>query len=189
LSLIEHATHKDLALRLFYLGIQDQIWSYLYFMNSSSRAYRSNAILFDSLKTIVKQYGFPTLSMVGVLASTNAFLILQHAPKIQTKYYKMVKKAHLNHDFPASAYAYLTDRWLMHRHKKQLYGSQFVRNAKSKKLYGDKFILFPVKDFEHINERRKEIGMSTTIEEHVESLWGDDYLIPETYYKKNRQKK
>ncbi len=55
----------------------------------------------------------------------------------------------------------------MNKNKEQLYGTQLYRNKKTEKKYGDKNVLYPVKDFKNINERRKQIGFSISIEDFV----------------------
>ena len=64
------------------------------------------------------RYGFPTISMVGKHASTQAFLLLQHSPYIR-KYYKLIKRAYLNGEIDPVQYAMVTDRLLTEDGKPQ----------------------------------------------------------------------
>ena len=186
LQLLDSATNKPLALQLFYLGIADQEYRiYLPILQQindslSPKMMQNDRCLYDTLETIIKQHGFPTLSMVGKLASVNAFLLLQHSPKIKNKYYKMVREAYLQNDFDPISYAMLTDRWLMRKKKRQLYGTQCIENNRVFKKYKTS-ILYKVKDFKNVNQRREKIGMSETVEETVKWMGA---VIPEKYYKK-----
>ena len=45
------------------------------------------------LKRIIREYGWPTISLVGKKASSNAWLLAQHADKDQ-KFQPFVKMAH-----------------------------------------------------------------------------------------------
>jgi hypothetical protein len=186
LQSLDSTVNKTLALRLFYMGILDQIYrTYLPFLgqidDSLSQKIRNNdEILFAELEQIILKYGFPSISMVGKLANINAFLLIQHSPSIKKTYYKMIERAYLENDFDPVSYAMLTDRWLMQHNKKQMYGTQIYGNIRIWRKYG-KSILYPVKRIEEVHHRREKIGFQISIEEYVESL---NATIPEKYYKK-----
>lgn len=193
-SILPPTTNKELALQLFYLGIEDQ--KYRVCLPSLSQGFiesDSSEIFFilkyiiqDKINTIaleeiIKKYGFPSISLVGKLASSNAFLVLQHSGKIR-KYYKLVKQLCEKRNFNSSNFAYLTDRHLMIKNKKQIYGTQFFFSDKTEKKYPGKVILYPTKDFKNINERRKEIGLIGTVEEYLEMAGDTNIIIPKEYY-------
>lgn len=186
---------KELALKLFYMGIEDQKYRvYLFALGQvpldSTGSFRILASTkeIDELGEIIKKHGFPTISKVGILGASNAFLILQHSDKI-VKYYRKVKKVYKQGEMDPLDFALITDRYLLDTHRKQLYGTQLTRDRKSQKKYPGKYILCPVKDFENVNERRKAIGFQSTVEEFVASWQDDRYIIPQEYYKKNRKNK
>jgi hypothetical protein len=177
-----------LALKLFYLGISDQLYR-LYFpalhqVDDSVRfSWAANDVkLENELQYIIEKYGFPSISMAGNLGCQNAFYILQHSLKIKNKYYKQAKELYKKNDFNSVHYAMLTDRWLQQRNRKQIYGTQFFYSSIiSEKKYNGKTFLWPVKQFSQVNERRKHIGITITVED-VAIKRG--YIIPEKYYRK-----
>ena len=59
-------------------------------------------------------------------------------------------------DVTPSNYAYLYDRIMVKEHGKQYYGTQF-RNISKGELY-------PIDDKEHVDVRRKKLGLSTLAE-------------------------
>lgn len=198
--------NKDLALELFYLGIEDQKYRvYIPTLDFSQFPHITHDTSADgtitisarteitdddinALAAIIKKYGFPSISMVGMLGSTNAFLVLQHSFKIK-KYYKLVRMLHEKGDFDSYNFALLTDRLLGDTYKEQIYGSQLCdyykcHGRKIDKKYPGKFILCPVKDFKNINERRKQLGMDETVEEYVKGFNDTNFIIPIEYYDK-----
>jgi hypothetical protein len=193
LSEIDSATNKALALRLFHLGIEDQKYR-LYLPALGQVETDSNGVfkmrvtndLVNEVEDIVKKYGIPKISEVGKLASKNMFLLIQHSPRIKWKYYREIKRLYLQNEFNPLDYALLRDAYLVDRNRKQIYGTQMVSAYKRrwKKKYEDKMILYPVRDFTNVNQRRFAIGFKSTVEEYVSS-WNDpNYIIPSNYYVK-----
>ena len=73
---LDSVTHKDLALELFYLGIEDQLYRayrgvLMQFPDSSEYSAIDDEMYdrFVRTKEIYSEYGFPTISMVGKHAS------------------------------------------------------------------------------------------------------------------------
>lgn len=177
----------NLAIRLFYLGIEDQKYRIIldvleqYSEEDGEKDVASHYAMQDTCVKIIEQYGIPTISMVGKYASDQFFFILQHTEsKTQNKYYKLVKKAWERGDFDSIDYAMFTDRALMSRNKKQIYGTQMIKKSDDKK-YPNQFYLYPVKDFKNVNKRRKEMGFTETVEEWINRRPGA--FIPKEYYK------
>ena len=106
------------------------------------------------LEEIFGQYGWPDRSATSRIANKTAFLIVQHNLKIQEKYLPVMLESAKNGETPAGYVAYLQDRILMKNGEPQLYGSQMLI------LNGEQF-LWPIADMENVNERRKEMGLST----------------------------
>jgi hypothetical protein len=176
----------SLAVRLFYLGIEDQKYRLFYpVLNQYEIADRENDEkndydMQDSCIKIITQYGLPTISMVGGYASMQFFLLLQHSnSNVMGKYYKLVKKAWKRGDFNSMDYALLTDRVRTSNDKKQIYGTQIQRSSNDKK-YPNQFYLLPVKNFKNVNKRREKMGFLETVEEYVLSF--SDAFIPKEYY-------
>lgn len=69
-----------------------------------------------------------------------------------------------NDDVDPQNIAYLKDRVLMFSGKKQVYGTQLRRNKYTKKME-----LYEVEDVEHLNEKRKSVGLEP-IEEYLKSF-------------------
>ncbi|MDW3195394.1 MAG: DUF6624 domain-containing protein [Cytophagales bacterium] len=106
------------------------------------------------LDEIFGRYGWPDRSVTSRMANKTAFLIVQHNFEIQEKYLPVMLESAKKGETPAGYVAYLQDRILMKNGEPQLYGSQMLI------LNGEQF-LWPIADMEKVNERRKEMGLST----------------------------
>lgn len=193
LSCLDNATNKELALRLFRLGVLDQkyrvYWNTLRQLPTDSAglvlADAEQNYLFEQTLAIYNTYGFPGVSMVGKTASTAAFLLLQHSPYID-QYYYTIEKAFSNSDIEPEQYAMCIDRHLVQNGKKQIYGTQFYSTDKTQKKYGRRFLIRPIKDYKHLNERRKSIGLAPI----EKSILYKNAIIPQKYIKHwNKQRK
>lgn len=83
------------------------------------------------LKDIINQIGWPNRKKVGTKAANSAWIIVQHAdsdPDFQNECLTLMKKE--GDSVAKSEIAYLTDRVLVAKGKKQLYGTQFRENKK-----------------------------------------------------------
>lgn len=177
----------NLAIQLFYLGIEDQKYRMIlpildqYDTTDQVKEDTNNFLMQRTCIYIIENYGIPTISMVGSFASGQFFFILQHTElEVIEKYYSKIKKAWKKGDFDAIDYAMLTDRLLMYKGKDQIYGTQIMMRTDHKK-YPNKYILYPVKDFKNVNKRRKEMGFKETVEEWIKRR--PDAFIPKEYYK------
>jgi hypothetical protein len=114
----------------------------------------------DRLDEIVKQYGWPTISLVGRRANQAAFLIVQHAElSYQKKYYPLLKEAAAKKEAQPGDVAMLEDRILMGEGKNQIYGTQVKLNEATKK-----WELWPIEDEENVNARRARVGLGSIAE-------------------------
>ena len=116
-------------------------------------------------KKIVSTYGWPTIPMVDEKTSKNAWLLVQHSDHdlpFQKHCLKLMKNALKKYDKSISKtfIAYLTDRVLTAEGKKQLFGTQFKRNADGN------MTLKPISDRRNVNKRRNGYGMET-LEEYL----------------------
>jgi len=187
LKYLPDSADKKLALRLFYLGIEDQ--KYRTFLNNMKQITRdsigykirnSDYSNLNALDSIIRLYGFPTISKVGKLGCENAIMIIQHSDKIKYYFPRYIKDLLVLNEINPLTYALITDRYLMDCHKKQIYGTQLYSNLWTMIWYPGKTILYPVKDFKNVNERRKLIGYKSTVEEYVNRF--SDGIIPRRYY-------
>jgi hypothetical protein len=135
---------------------------------------QTNQALIDEMKTmsekqvawlreIVKQYGWPGRSLVGDNGMSDAWLIAQHGGKeFLHEMLPLMKEAVDKHELEGGLYATSLDRTLIQDGKKQLYGSQFDTK-------GDKCEPLPIEDPEHVEERRKAIGLGP-LDEYTKDL-------------------
>jgi len=79
------------------------------------------------LKEIIEKYGWPSEELVGTKGEFSAWLIAQHSPDVifQEKCLNLLKKLPLTKERKEHI-EYLTDRILVNKGEKQIYGTQFV---------------------------------------------------------------
>jgi hypothetical protein len=107
------------------------------------------------MKEIVAQIGWPTRSKVGGRASEMAWLLVQHADHdraFQAMCLDLMKAQSAGEVSPANI-AYLEDRVRVGEGRLQLYGTQFYADEAGN--FGPK----PIEDPDHVDERRKAIGL------------------------------
>jgi len=112
------------------------------------------------LDEVIQQQGWPTKSLVGEDGAQAAFLIVQHspAPQFQKKCLDLLERAVKQNEADIINLVYLTDRIRTFEGKPQVYGTQGQTNA-------DGLIIpFPIEDEEHVDERRKAIGLEPIAE-------------------------
>lgn len=106
------------------------------------------------LKEIVAKQGWPGKSLVGSAGSQNAWLLVQHADADRDFQESCLKKmeAMPRGEIEPKNLAYLTDRVLVGRGKKQKYGTQAV-------FQNGKAVASPVEDPDNVDARRKSVGL------------------------------
>jgi uncharacterized protein DUF6624 len=112
------------------------------------------------MKEIIDKHGWPGKSLVGDDGAHSAWLLVQHADKdreFQKRCLALLERAVKAREASAADLAYLTDRVRVGENKKQVYGTQF-------RLVDGKWQPFPIEDEENVDERRKEVGLSTLAE-------------------------
>jgi len=112
------------------------------------------------LKKIIEEHGFTGKSKIGEEGATAAWLIVQHAdndPDFQEQYLKLAKETK---DLDNKFIAYLEDRVLVNKGKKQIYGTQFEADRKTSK---------PIENPKMVDQRRKMMGLET-LEEYKRRL-------------------
>lgn len=111
------------------------------------------------LKEVIKKHGWPGQSIVGTEGTSNAWLLAQHADKDREFQQECLKKMEElpKGEVSPKEIAYLTDRILNGTGKKQKYGTQaFLKDGK--------LVLYPIEDEEHVDARRKAIGLEPLAE-------------------------
>jgi len=107
-------------------------------------------------KAIIKRYGYPGYDLVGG-SSDDFWAIIQHCDEdvaFQEKVLILMKKQVDKNNASKSNYAYLTDRILVNKNQKQIYGTQLQRDKKT-----GKFSPFPLKYPKMVDKLRKEMGL------------------------------
>lgn len=121
------------------------------------------------IESLFRQYGYPGKSMVGEPTNTVAYKVLQRNPEKIAKYIGLIKEAGKKGEISKVLVATMEDQYLMNEGKPQVYGTQ-ARIEED----GQKFI-WPIKDAENVNERRKNAGFTKTIEEYAVEIFGEDF--------------
>ncbi len=109
------------------------------------------------VEAIISKYGWLGKSCVGGRGNTTLYLVIQHADlATQEKYFPLLQQSVADSESRPCDLAYLQDRILMRQGKKQLYGSQVVRN----KTTGVQEF-YPIEDEKNVNDRRRKVGLDT----------------------------
>lgn len=131
----------------------------------------NDIVMADSLNylrvaQLLDTHGWLGADSIGRDGNNVLFLVIQHSDlAAQLKYLPLMREAVQQHHAEARSLALLEDRIAMRQGKKQIYGSQIMRDPNSGKYY-----LYPVEKPEQLDERRKSVGLGT-ISEYVKN-WG-----------------
>jgi len=104
------------------------------------------------LATIIDSHGWPKSSVVGSMAASAAWAVVQHADlEYQNKYLPLIRSAAADGEARKSNLALLEDRIELREGRPQVYGTQVdTRNGVD---------LFPVQDVANLDKRRAEVGL------------------------------
>ncbi|MDB5025898.1 MAG: DoxX family protein [Mucilaginibacter sp.] len=116
------------------------------------------------IESVFNKYGYPGRTLVDTPANKAAWYIIQHSNKIH-QYMLMMKKAADENELPYRLYAMMLDRDLMNQGKEQVYGTQVI--CRKFKNITDECIVWPIKDPEKVNERRKTADFTSTVEQNA----------------------
>jgi hypothetical protein len=110
----------------------------------------------DRLREIVREHGWPGVSLVGEAGAEAAWLIAQHADRqldFQREVLPLVTAAAANGEVRPRHAAYLTDRICLAEGRPQVYGTQVgdMRDGRP--------IPWPIKDIESVDVRRLAAGL------------------------------
>lgn len=181
LTTIPNATKPKLAVELFHILIKDQ-----YARGYGLKYLDRNTIHIDSInlvrvEEIIKEYGWPTFTMVGKVAANGAFMVIQHSnTQIQKKYLDQLLDAAKNKEASAESVALLQDRIAANETHYQIYGTQVfqMKDPATGKL--SKYTYFPIRDEQNVDKRRKEMGL-IPLKDYLK-MFGIDY-VPGTKFK------
>lgn len=122
------------------------------------------------IEAIIAKYGYPGKSLVGEQYQSVAFMVIQHAdPEMRDKYLPVIRQAAEEGQLKSSSVAIMVDRSRMDKGEKQVYGSQLHETKQG-------FKIVPIEDEEHVNERRKKVGLSP-LETYMKNFH-IDYHVP-----------
>lgn len=113
------------------------------------------------MREIIAHNGWPGRSVVGEDGCEAAWLVVQHAvlePELQRECVPLLERAVASGEAPGWQLAYLTDRVLMQEGKAQIYGTQYVPDAKGKS------VPYQIADPENVDARRRAVGLSSLAE-------------------------
>jgi hypothetical protein len=109
---------------------------------------------------ILDKYGWLGPQDAGMNGSQALFLVIQHADlATQEKYLPVIKNAVKEGKTLSSNLAILEDRIAVRKKKKQIYGSQPFTDKATGKMY-----IYPIIDPDHVDERRKTMGMPPMVD-------------------------
>ena len=112
------------------------------------------------MRAIVAKHGWPGRSLVGDDGAHAAWLLVQHADSaFMAQCLPLMKRAVAAGQAFAKDYVYLLDRVRMQQGKPQIYGTQFTSAADGK------LVLHPIEDAEHVDERRRAVGLPSMAEQ------------------------
>ena len=111
------------------------------------------------MKAIIVEHGWPGRSLVGDEGAHAAWLLVQHADAFfMAQCLPLMENAVSGGEASAKDYAYLLDRVRMKQGQPQVYGTQFTFGADGN------LMLHPVEDAEHVDERRRAVGLPPMVE-------------------------
>ena len=118
------------------------------------------------IKQLLNTHGWLGPKQVGHRGNTTLWLVIQHADlATQEQYLPMMRVAADVGKATCGNLAYLEDRILVGKNKKQWYASQlYIPHGSPKRIY------FPVEDPDHLNERRVSMGLTPFSPETIEEI-------------------
>jgi hypothetical protein len=125
---------------------------------------------YDSLNLIeirhmIDTYGWLSVKQVGHKGNSTIYLVIQHSDlPTQLHYLPIMQLAADVGKARCADLAYLEDRILMRKGKKQLYGSQF------KSFSTGESKMHPVEDVDNLNVRRQGMGLNTFSANKIEEI-------------------
>ncbi len=125
------------------------------------------------IEQVFKAKGYPGESTVGKPANETAWYIIQHSEKIK-QYFPMMKEAGEKGELPQRLVAMMEDRLLTEDDKEQVYGTQATSipafDSAGHQTGVKGYVIWPIKDPEHVNERRKKAGFAETVEQNAKDM-------------------
>ena len=139
---------------------------------------RQDSLNLLRVEEIIAKYGYPGKSLVGEPTNKSAYYVIQHSDKIE-KYFPLIKEAGEQNEIPNRLVAMMHDRLLVDQGKEQIYGTQLYGQMVINKETGTEEwfqFLWPIANPDKVNELRKEVGFTESVEEYVTSM-GLEYKL------------
>lgn len=115
----------------------------------------ADSINLIKVKSILDINGWLGIDIIGEAGSNTLFLVIQHADlETQEKYIPLLREAVTKKLANPSDLALMEDRIATRHHKKQRYGTQFMKDSLS-----DNFYILPIEDEANVDARRAEVGL------------------------------
>ncbi len=128
-----------------------------------------DSINLDIVMAVLEKYGWLGKKEIGWAGTLALFLVIQHAHlEVQEKYLPLFRDAVSSGDANGAHLATLEDRVLERNGKKQLYGTQVMRNPVS-----DEIQFYPIEDVDNVEVRRSSVGLGPLTEyaRHFGIIW------------------
>lgn len=109
----------------------------------------------QKLKALIQKLGFPVTSNAGDEGVRLSWFIINHAisiPEFMRECLLQIRLAAADHDYPLDLMAYLEDRVSYLEGRPQLYGTHM-------EWFDGELKLTPIDDPQHLNSRRKSLGL------------------------------
>jgi len=152
---------KDSVATVYGIPVQETALSYIKLWHQIDS---TNLILAER---VLEKYGYPGKALVGTPTNEAIWYVIQHAPDKIPEYLDLMKEQGEKGELAFTKVALMEDRYLMGKEEEQIYGSQGVSYTVDGELIS---FIWPIKDPETINEKRKEAGFTQTIEEYSNDL-------------------
>ncbi|HET6224753.1 MAG TPA: DUF6624 domain-containing protein [Bacteroidia bacterium] len=124
------------------------------------------------IEEIVNEFGWLGKDIIGSKGNSTLFLVIQHANLITLKkYLPIIQDAVKKENASPTDLALLEDRIALGEGRKQIYGSQVIRDPKT-----HKWIIAPIEDEKNVDERRANIGLEPL--ENYAKNFGIEYTHP-----------
>ena len=126
------------------------------------------------LREIIREHGWPTITLVGLEGANAAHRIAQHSinhPDFMRECRALIKKASERVQIPREHFAYIDDRIRVYEGMPQRFGTQWRSGINGIEPY-------PVDDWNSVNQRRRDLGLPTLEEMTPKS---SERLSPEEF--------
>jgi hypothetical protein len=115
----------------------------------------ADSINLIKVKAIVDKYSWLGVDVIGDQCNTALFMVIQHAdPPVREKYLPVIREAVKEGRAQPRHLAMLEDRVAIYWGRKQRYGTQLRWD-----LRVNAFRLAPLEDPDHVDERRRSVGL------------------------------